>query len=107
MDALKNSHIETVLLITHNMICFSGEIRKNIFSFVDTLVSVPARGSESYKRALILLNSLNELRKRDKIAGFSMTHIFVRFDAHLDQMTLITITTASWWTQSCVRSTCF
>ena len=40
-------------------------------------------------------------------AGFSMTHIFVRFDAHLDQMTQITITTASWWTQSCVRSTCF
>ena len=40
-------------------------------------------------------------------AGFSMTRIFVRFDAHLDQMTQITITTASWWTQSCVRSTCF
>ena len=38
---------------------------------------------------------------------FSMTRIFVRFDAHLDQMTQITITTASWWTQSCVRSTCF
>ena len=39
--------------------------------------------------------------------GFSMTCIFVRFDAHLDQMTQINITTASCWTQSCVRSTCF
>ena len=28
-----------------------------------------------------------------------MTHIFLCFDAHLDQMTQITITTASWWTQ--------
>ena len=41
------------------------------------------------------------------VAGFSMTRIFVRFDTHLDQMSQITITTASWWTQSCVRSTCF